>query len=205
MRTLELISRTIAVVYDPVPPPAEPMEQVFRALMRPPLNVTQGLDGSLMVSSSRDQIEVSLLPNKIDVRDVSGDEGKTPGTVPNIVKSLLDSLAVEKIATYGVNLLMDLSFDDHERPDAWIARTFLNQSRLAELGPSLSSDNVSVSFDQDSKRQTIRFQVIEGQRIRVNSNASSTTNSLPPVNQLEMELTSGFEGLTEFLRKVGLD
>ena len=203
MGPIELLTTTIAVVFDPAPPPDIQLSEAFRRFMRVPLNISQGLDGSLMVVSNRDQIEVSLSPNKADVRDVSGIVERAQTTVPKVLAGVSEILSSSKTRSYGINFLFECNLDGDEDADAWLGRIFVDDRIVEVLGTSPSSDSIMISYGNGSKVQTIRLRVGDQRRIVANSNASEEIDTLPDNEKLEREIISQYHYLTELLRKVG--
>ena len=201
MGSIELFTTTIAVIFDPVE--SVPLSgELFQKIMRAPLKVSQGLDGSIMISSSRDQVEVSLLPNKLDVRvigdEVSGAVTKVPEVLLDVVEEVLPPLTMR---SYGINFLLESNLE--QDGTTWAGEMFLSES-LRELGPRLSSDSIKFSFGNPPKVQTVVLQINNMTRLIVNANASEQVNDLPSKERLGKDIASQYEFLRELLRKWGL-
>lgn len=71
IEALEFVASTVAVVYAPHFQPNSPVsgQALAQFLNRPTANTAP--DGSLVITSHRDQLEVLLTGPKVDVRDVS--------------------------------------------------------------------------------------------------------------------------------------
>jgi hypothetical protein len=203
MPPVELLTATVAVICDPGPPPETDLVEAFRTLIRVPLNVSQTVDGSLIVASNRDQMEVSLSPNKVDVREVSGDAERAAEKIPRVLDGVFRMLSSPQTRSYGINFILESDLSGAEGATAWLGQTFLNESLSGKLDTTLSSDSVMLSFHQGSKVHTIRLQITDGTRVVVNSNASEAIASLPNEEKLKEELTSQYGFLMDVLRKVG--
>ncbi len=197
----ELILSTITVVLEPYAPLLPTGIGIdLEGILRQPLNVSQGPQG-LIITSSRDQVEVQLLSNKLDVRESSGDVTQAKSKVPRIMHGFLDALAEIKIRSYGVNLLLEI---DEERPSEWLGNNLLHPGLASRFETSLSSNMVTLLFDQPPKTWTVQFQALPNGRLNVNFNASESTGELPSQEKLGHEIEEQYESLKDFLSQIGL-
>ena len=201
----ELILSTIAVVLGPYASPTPigigiNVDIDVEGILRRPLNISQGPEGSV-ITSNRDQVEVRFLTNKLDVRESSGEVTQAKSKVPRIVHGFLDELAEIEIQSYGVNFILEIG---EERPREWLGNHLLNPDLASQLGPSLSSNLVTLLFDQPPKTWTVRFQALPGNRLNVNFNASEVTSELPSQEKLGYEIEEQYEALKKFLFEIGL-
>ena len=172
----------------------------FREIMSGVLNVGQTVDGSVAITSTRDQMEVRLSPSKVDVRDLSGQPKRVPKEIPRVITKVWDLLQDPVMKSYGINFVLEVPMAE---PKVWLGDRFLATSLKSELD-DLSSDQISISFEQKIKTQTIRFQAVRDSRININSNASQTAESLPALEQLQDELAAQYEALIALLDKFGV-
>ena len=200
MGSIELFTTTIAVTFDPVEPVPLSGES-FQKVMRAPLKVSQGLDGSITIASSRDHVEVSLWPNKLDVRVIGDEISGAVTKVPEVLLGVVEVLPPLKMRSYGINFLLESNLE--QDGTTWVGKKFLNES-LGELGPRLSSDSIKFSFGNPPKVQTVVLQINNMTRLIVNANASEQVSDLPTKEQLGGDIASQYEFLRELLRKWGL-
>jgi hypothetical protein len=198
---VELILSTIAVVFQPGESPRQIDigGEALTAILRRPLTVAQGPD-ILIVTSNRDQIEVQIFPNKIDVRELSGDIAQGRSKIPRIVHEFLSILTDMRIQSYGVNFNLEINV---ERPREWLGNNLLNPG-LAESGTTLSSNLVSLVLERPPKVWTVRFEAQADDKLNINFNASEHTETLPNRENLDNELKAQYEALKEFLDHLGL-
>ncbi len=198
MGPVELFTTTVAITFDPIQP--RPLAQEsLQEFMRTPLTVSQGLDGSTVVTSNRDQVAVSLWNNKIDVRVIGDSVDAAATKVPQVLLSFLKILPELKIRSYGINFLFESSSD---AGPVWLGETFLNQA-LRELGPGLSTDNVKFSFENHPKLQTVVLQIGGGAKLIVNTNASQQATDLPNGESLGSDISSQHEFMMTLLKGWG--
>ena len=170
MNDIDTLMSTIAVVF----PPLNELdfdEEAVTALLKPPINVSRSQDGATLISSARAQMEVMLFPNKLNVRELSGDQQQAAKKIPEMVHAFLYILKVEKPLSFGINFLLEVSCDN---PSQWIGSTFLAQSLSDRLEPvgQLRSSHVGVVFDKPPKVWTVRFIAQKNNRLRVDLNSS---------------------------------
>ena len=197
----ELIVSTVAVVLasGPNDPPLTVGIEV-QEILRPPLSVSQGPEGTI-ITSNRDQVEVELSGNKLNVRESSGNITQARSKVPKIVYGFLADLADTAIRSYGINLVLETY---KERANEWLGNNFLNPSLASPLGTPLSSNLVALLFDYPPKKWTVRFQNLSSDRLNVNLNASESTSELPSQEKLGHEVEEQYEALKKFLSEIGL-
>ena len=198
----ELILSTIAVVLEPYDPSVPiPIGIDPERILRRPLNISQGPEGSV-ITSNRDQVEVQfLLNNKLDVREFSGDVAQAKSKIPRIMHGVLSSSSGIKIQSYGVNFLLEI---DEEKPSEWLGNRLLNPDLASQFGTSLSSNLVAMLFDQPPKTWAVRFHALPGDRLNVNFNASERTSGLPSQEKLGDEIEGQYKALKKFLSEIGL-
>jgi hypothetical protein len=170
MNDIETLMSTIAVVFPPVSQ-TEMDEDMLTALLKPPINLSQSQDGASLFSSARAQMEVLLFPNKLNVRELSGDQEQAAGKIPNVVHGFLDVLNVNEPASFGINYQIEVSCVS---PSEWIGSTFLAKSLsdTFDLDSQVRSNHVAVVFDRAPKVWTIRFIGHKKNRLRIDLNSS---------------------------------
>ena len=197
----ELILSTIAVVFAPYDPSVPIIGINLEKILRRPLNVSKGPEGSV-ITSNRDQVEVQLLINKLDVREFSGDVAQAKSKVPRIVHGFLSMLPeIIKIQSYGVNLILEI---DEEKPSEWLGNRLLNPDLASQFGTSLSSNLVAMLFDRPPKTWTVRFQALPDDRLSVNCNVTERTSELPSQEKLGDEIERQCKALKKFLSEIGI-
>ena len=198
----ELMLSTVMVVLSPeIPPPPIGFEvQAVEAILKRPLSISQSPE-SLILTSNRDQAEIQLLPNKIEVRESSGEITQSKDKIPRIMHDFLAILGEASIQSYGVNFISEVNM---EGPREWLGRSLLNQDLASKVGVSFSSDLVALRLDRPPKTWTIRFEAQRQNRISVNFNASESTDALPSREKLNYEIEDQYKSLNEFLSQIGL-
>ena len=198
----ELILSTVAVVLAPdvPPPPIGIGEHALEAILRRPLSISQSPEGPI-ITSNRDQVEIRFSPNKIDVRESSGDVTQAKSKIPRIIHGFLAISAEVKAQSYGVNFILEINV---EGPHEWLGNNLLNPSLASKLGTSFSSNLVTLLLDRPPKTWTVRFEAQSGDRLNVNFNASESTGALPNQEKLDQEIEDQYKSLNEFLSQIGL-
>ena len=198
----ELILSTLAVVLalDVLPPPIGIREDALETILRRPLSISLSPEGPI-ISSNRDQVEIRFSPNKIDVRESSGDVTQAKSKIPRIIHGFLDTLAEVKPQSYGVNFILEINV---EGPREWLGNNLLNPSLAPKLGSSFSSNLVTLILDRPPKTWTVRLEAQPGDRLTVNFNASESTGALPNQEKLDHEIEDQYKSLNEFLSQIGL-
>ena len=200
----DLIVTTIAAVLQPIDPPRgiDLNGNVLATILKRPLTVAEGPRGQISVTSNRDQVEVQLFPNKIDVRESSGDVAQARNKIPGIIHGFLATiLAAETIRTYGINFILEVTV---ESPREWLGNNLLDHALASKLGTSPSSNLVALVFDRPPKTWTVRFEAQPDAKLNVNFNASEHRGVLPSLEQLEEEVGEQYDRLKAFLAAVGV-
>ncbi len=202
MGDIETLVSTIAVVFPPVSE-LDLDEETVTALLKPPLNLSQSQDGATLFSSARTQLEVFLFPNKLNVREMSGDQVQAANKIPPVVHGFLDALDVNEPASFGINFLIEVPCDT---PSNWIGRTFLAKSLSDSLGIEtlIQSDHISVVFDRGPKVWTVRFISQKSERLRIDLNSSEQLNGkdLYESNDLTAQLVDQGRQLSELVLRL---
>lgn len=185
----DLVLATIAILFEP-PEMAHPVitQEQLGDVLRRPFTIGQTADGRLIVNSNRDQIEVQLYPNKIDVRDSSGELAKAKVKVPEVLSKIMALVfqdASPNIKTYGINIVVEFPIAE---PNTWIGETFLKDELSTIFGPPISSNEIAIRASEPPKTIIVKMLSRENSRININFSASEDTESLPDVDRLAEEL-----------------
>lgn len=194
VESLEFIASTVAVVFGPQFQPKSPVsaQALGEFLHRPTANIAP--DGSAVITSHRDQVEVVLSGPKVDFRDVSGSHEKTHEKIPSVLHGICRLISDDTPASLGVNFV---ALVPNENPSVWIAQKFLKNELSSITHSQLESTGVSLVYDQNDKRVTLRFDQGPDSSVIVNFNASQQINSIPEQDQIATDI--------KCLRKAFLD
>ena len=168
------------------------------SILGQPLSLAQGPDGRALVSNVRKQIELHLLGNRVELRDLSGSIGKAISTIPTIINEIV-AAADNPISSYGVNFIADLHRANAVR---WLSDTFLNPDLSTRLDTPLSSNSTSIVIQRLPKVVTIRFSHGVSDRVNVNFNASEKTIIVPRPQILAQDMENQHSLLTELLERI---
>ena len=198
----ELITSTVAVVLNtPISLSSTAIKaDQLEAVLRRPLSFLQGPEGPI-ITSNRDQTEIHLLNNKIDVRESSGDVNQSRNKIPRIATGFLGILGTVEIRSYGVNFILEFNV---ERPEEWLGGNLINPAIATKFGAPISGNAVDLVLAQPPKILTFRFQAQPANRLNVNFNASEDASALPDEGMLESEIGKQYKALGDFLSQVGL-
>lgn len=197
---IDLVVTSLAVLFD-LPEIESPVNSEQLAMViRRPLGIGQSAEGLLIVNSSRDQIELQLAPNKIDVRDLSGDIDHAKAKLPEVTSGILSLIDNPELTSFGLNFIVEKPM---KNPTAWIGQTFLNQELAREFGSSLASTVVVIMRPGSPKSASVRIENRGDSRISINWNASETANSLPDPDQFAIQLQQQYDELVGFIAKFG--
>ena len=198
---LDLVVSTVAVIFEsPLQPPASISSQDVGEFLRLP-SLGYSPDGSLAINSHRDQIEVLLSANKLDVRNVSGEHDKGVERVPAAVHGMCELFSTSAPKSFGVNFIVSV---EQSEPRSWMAETFLRGDLASVLEDSPGSDMLSFVYVRGVKTITVRFDVRPGFGINVNYNASEEISALPGREELGSDLDAQKANLDDLLRALGL-
>ena len=123
--------------------------------LRPPFSIGQTPDGKVMTGSPRDQIELFIGKDRIDIRDLSG--GK-PGKKPT-ARIAIDLLAWldAKWRALGFNYELQFPVPSEEAAGEFIAKKVAS---LEELKPQIPISGAGITFFyiKEHKKYTLRIQ-----------------------------------------------
>jgi hypothetical protein len=201
---IELILSTVALLFEPSEnrQPIELTQEVFETFLRKPLQISVLSGNRIFASSNRDQIEVQVYSNKLDVRDANGDIQHGIDNIPRILRDAATLWPEEEnVKSCGINFVVDVYL---ENPKAWLGNHLLNQALITDVGSAISSNLVSLMFKQDQRDWTIRFQEQQGKRLNINFNASQTITNLPSQKDLQIDINTQYCAFRDFLAQLGL-
>jgi len=196
VESLEFIASTVAIVYGPQFQPKSPVsaQDLGGFLHRPTANLAP--DGSAVITSHRDQVEVVLSGPKIDVRDVSGSHEKTHEKIPRALHGICRLLSDDHPISFGVNFV---ALVPNDNPGSWIAKKFLNSELRSITHTPLESAGISLVYHQHDKRITLRFDPGPDSSVIVNFNANQEITNLPEQDQIAADIKSLRKALLDFL------
>ena len=173
-----------------MPPETAPAitPEVLGTVLHRPVGIGQSPDGTVVVNSNRDQIEVHIHRNKLDVRDLSGELEKATVKVPQVVSKMMNILfsdSTPSIQIYGVNIVIDTPMNE---PDTWIGKTFLKDELVPFFGSTISSNGVSIRASEDPKTILVKIESRENSLVNINFNASERMETLPSATQFAEDL-----------------
>jgi hypothetical protein len=216
-KNVYIVASTIAVLFEVPDTPIGLNQEVMGKLLTPPLTVAQGPTGSLMIASQRQQIDVQVDANKVNVRGLSGNRG-SDGTGPVVFKGrpvarvLFDFLQYihTPVRAYGINF--DVAVPVADGAEQWIVNTLLKPTlrdelpvKVPEESPAiLRSGQVKLSMEYGPKTLNIEFKAGSDGRIRVDYNAHQDVSILPEEAKLTDEQISQFSQLVNFLNSLGV-
>ena len=200
LESFDLLASTVALVFQPpLQPPASISGQEMAKFLHMP-SPGYSSDGSLAINSHRDQIEVFVSANKVDVRNLSGNFEKGYEKVPEVLYGMCNLLGAHSPTSVGINFVLSVP---KEQPQAWIAQRFLSGDLASIFKGSLAGDTISVTYGMDNKVITVRFEARPDSAITVNFNASQEVAALPEQEQIAADIATQWGILNELLE--GLD
>lgn len=172
-------------------------------LMNAPVDVSQTI-GGVIFSSPRIQLEISIIGNKLQVKDVSGKKPTKSSKVTNILCKM-HNLLKAPITAYGLNYQLTYSLDSQLLPGSWIADKLLRRDRILEL------------TDQDVSFATVSLHILTGDRmwnlgiapdgniksdkLIINLNSHKESPQMPSKVILSQEYVDEFKKLESFMQK----
>ena len=203
-RNLDFILSSIAVIFEPGPkmPDVNISDEALTQILRRPLSISSAAGGRFLIASARDQIEVQLFSNKIDVRNVSGRQEQGEDRIPKVISEFISLLGNPTLGSYGVNFAIEIYQEQAER---WLMSNLLNPAVLGELvEDEVTSNQISLSFERLHKEYTIHLGVRNPDQLHINFNASQDMDHLPGVDQLTVELREQHLFLVDVLDQLGV-
>jgi len=188
---------TIAVITAPPAQPRSIDQKDLQQVLTRPLAIGQSPEG-LLVSSQRDQIEVIVGGNKINVRDLSGEPRFSQSKIP---PTLHFFLGPSQINSYGVNFTIAVP---RVEPLQWLRDNILSPQISERTRKTLIGGAGALKIAVEHKTWNIKLESGEGDTINVDFNASEETQQLPDNGRLRQELQEQFDALLRFLNDLGL-
>lgn|GEM_PF-5112116 len=193
--TISTIAALIAP--PPLPQPIEIDQRAIEQVLTRPLAIGQ-TPGGMFVSSQRDQIEVIVGGNKVNVRDLSGRKTFSESKIPPILHFFIGS---SQITSYGVNFILTVP---RVEPIQWICDNILSPQISKKTEKTLIGGAGTLKIVSGHKTWNIKLEPGEGDIVNLDFNASETTIQLPDDNRLREELQEQYNALMEFLNELEL-
>lgn len=198
----DITHSTIAVLLGtPSSSPKALSKDDFEKILRGPVSFRQTINGGLAVTSARAKMEMSLMSNKLEVRDLSGDEPTKKALILEALTSFRKSISAPVVA-YGLNY--DITFRLHNKlPGEWIAEKLVSIKEIKKRTDfTVDFAAVILHMPQGNKMWNLRVEArggFKGNRVRVDLNVHEDTKKLPGKTKLAQEFESEYERLIEFL------
>lgn len=198
--SIELVLSTIAVIFKPPLLQGDISAEQVGAILKRPITVASGPNLTTF-SSMRDQIDVLLLPNKLDVRELSGDVKLAKSALPRILVEFMGILSNPAITSYGINFIVEVKLED---PRRWLGSSFVSPSMIETLGQPIQLPMLSLQLDHPPKAWLVRFEVLPNNVLTVNFNASESPDVLPSEDVLATNVKEQYAAFIGFLRQIGI-
>ncbi len=199
LKKIDITMSTIVALIAPSREPTNLEQKDLEHILTPPLTIGQGM-GGFIVSSQRDQIEVTALPNRIEVKDLSGHSDFAMRKVPTVLDVFVKAMS-SKLATYGINFVLLIPCT---KPETWIIDNILARNISEKTGKTLLGGGVTLKVSAGEKTWTVNLTPAENDHMTVNFNISQNTEQLPYEETLKSEMVEHFEALISFLNQLGL-
>lgn len=194
---IDIMMSTIAVITPPPPQPRSIDQKDLQQVLTRPLAIGQSPEG-ILVSSQRDQIEVIVGGNKINVRDLSGQPRFSESKIPPILHFFLGP---SQINSYGVNFIVVVP---RVEPLQWMRDNILSPQISERTQKTLIGGAGTLKIAFEHKTWNIKLEPGEDDTINVDFNASEETQQLPDDARLCQELQEQFDALLRFLNALRL-
>ena len=200
---LDLLFSTVAVVFDPIQnmPAFRITDETLTEILKHPLNLGNAPGGQIVISSPRDNIEVQISPNKIDVRDLSGDIAHGQSEIPRVSSGFIELFDNPNLISYGINFVVEIANDN---PALWVANRLLHADLSEYFGDEVTSNQVSLMFPNSDKDITLQIGARGRNQLHVNFNASQNTSNLPSNEDLSEEIAQQYQILQSKLVQLGV-
>ena len=196
---IDITMSTIVALIVPTSEPTNVDPKDLGPILTPPLTFGQG-PGGFLISSQRDQMEVMAGPNRIEVKDLSGQNAFATRKIPTVLGFFV-KVGSSKLISYGINFILVVPCP---KPDTWIVDNVLARDTSEKTGRTLLGGGVSLKILAGEKVWRVKLDPTEGDHMTVDFNASQNTEQLPSQEALKTELTEQFEALMSFLNQLGL-
>ena len=195
-----LTMSNIAVLTEIPDQPVSIDQNTFGHMLTPPLNIGQTIGGQLVISSPRDQLEVVLVGNRIEVRDLSGKTEFSERKIPKLVGDLLQFITAP-VKGYGINFHLTIK---HDNAAQWLVDLIFSHEIKERTGKSLVGGSATLRMEHKSKMWQITLQPRSVSELQVDFNAHENTQQLPQEEHLQGEMAEQFDALLETLTDLGL-
>lgn len=201
----DVMLSTIAVLFTPPDHPVTVSRQQAEEVMRPPLTIAKSLIGPDLIVSQREQVEIQLAVNKVDVRDVSGNQDFSDSRVPELLTWILGIIEPSEFISFGVNFIVQI---DPVAVDEWSIPHLAHPNLTSfgeSLGISVSRVDSTLRCEVPPKQWNIKFEMKpENDAVMVDLNAHEKISNMPSTTDLLSEMTDQFAKLSQFLDKLKL-
>ena len=178
--------------------------------LRSPLSLGQIPDGRLFIAIPREQIELFIGRDRIDIRDLSGNK---PGRKPTakIAIELLDWLKA-KWRAVGFNYELIFSVPSGEKAGEFIVKNFLLSLEHLKDKIPISGAGIRLFYRKEHKKYTLvieprrREETAEGIYINVNIHRDKSelnnkeVERLSTVSSLQEDFVKEYEGILDVLK-----
>ena len=140
---LDTILITVAVLFEPLTTQSPIAELDVIKVLKRPVNIGQTITGSLIVSSTRDRIEIVVSPNKIDVRGTSESISEEKDRLPGLLRYFLELLGNPELQLLGLNFVLE---GESKEAQQWIADKTIGAKIREQTPGAISSKSASMTF-----------------------------------------------------------
>lgn len=203
LRDQDVISSNVVVVLNRPEKPAPFSPGDLGKIVHEPLNVTQTLEG-VIITSPRDQIEITLAGGRLKVEDNSG---QTPGKkrVAEVTHAVLQ-LFKATYRAFGLNYRLTFRPEGDKNPADVIATNLINKHRIeSNSRVQLVGGAVTLFYNRGAKVCTLTMEPqggLQGSKIVVDLNAHEGSNELPPVDELQKSFRREYSALIKVLNSI---
>lgn len=200
---LDIVSSNIVVALNKPEKPVPLQPSDVGKIVREPLNITQTLDG-IIVSSPRDQIEITLTSGHLKVADNSG---QTPGKkrVAEVVHAMLQLLQMTYRA-FGLNYRLMFNPVAGKSAADVIASAMLDKARIQKNSKlRIRGAAATLFYNSGAKVCTLTIEPrggLSGDKVIVNLNAHEDSSELPPVDKLQKSFKKEYSSLVKVINSI---
>jgi hypothetical protein len=189
---------TIAVFGSPSQPPATLEQKNLERVLTRPLTISQS-GPRLIITSQRDQIDVVVVGNLLNVRDLSGRSEFSESKVPAVLDFFL-KLSTPRLTSYDLNFVIAVP---RSQPELWIRDNILASQISVKTKKTLLGGSAMMKIAADPKTWNISLEPGED-KVNVDFSASEDTQELPDLARLRQQMGEQFESMFKFLTELGL-
>lgn len=196
--SVEIVMSTIAVFGSPSQPPATLEQKNLERVLTRPLTISQS-GPRLIITSQRDQIDVVVVGNLLNVRDLSGRSEFSESKVPAVLDFFL-KLSTPRLTSYDLNFVIAVP---RSQPELWIRDNILASQISVKTKKTLLGGSAMMKIAADPKTWNISLEPGED-KVNVDFSASEDTQELPDLARLRQQMGEQFESMFKFLTELGL-